>query len=415
MNLFPQNKNVQFGFIAFATLASISLWSFRKIDDEVYKKLGALVMLVLVIVVLGNLYVFNKKNLFFKSNVILFLFLPFLGTFGAYLYHDQPFYLSFLLLRENFFWLFYFVLHIFEVPKKKVISLMIFVGLVWAILTIGQQITYPHALFYTRGDEESGTESRAGVYRFMLLGQQYGLFILLYFFYKYLISKNAKNIYNLLYVLLGLGGFYYFGTRQFALSALMCMGIAILYLKASLRYKYIALLLPIVLITWLFKDVLLGEYIELTNRQMQYGYDQDIRVLCANFYLNDYWPHWTAKILGNGQPHMLSDYGREMDIILAYFHFYRSDVGIIGTFNKFGILYVLNILWIIIKVIRIRIPDSNDLFLKLFFFNALFLLITNESFSNDKVIPFYCFILYLIDKSIEEHKEEKNHLQERME
>ena len=145
---------------------------------------------------------------------------------------------------------------------------------------------------------------------------------------------------------------------------------------------------------------------------MEYGYESNIRALSADFWLNEYWPHWATKILGNGPPHMLSDYGRESELIRAYFHFFRSDVGFIGTYNLFGILYVLNCIWITLRVILMKIPDKRDIYLKLFFFNVIFLSVTNESFSKQSVIPFYCFLLYLIDKSIEEYKNQPSALEE---
>jgi hypothetical protein len=413
MTLFIKNKTLQFGFVVAAALISIHLWSFRGISKEVYDILEAIVLLGLIVIILGNTYVFNKQGLLFKTNVHLFLWLPYLSAIGAYLYHNQPLHLSVILLRPQFLWLFYFVLHAFAIPKKKVIHLMIFIGCTWAFLTVVQQFTHPFVLFYSRSDDEGGGgEYRAGVYRFMVGGMQYGLFILLYFFYQYLISKGRTKTRNIPFILAGLLGFYYFGTRQFAATAVLCMGVAVMYLNARLRTKYIALMAPFVIIMWMFRDVFFGEYIALTSQQMEYGYESDIRALSAEFWLNDYWPHWATKILGNGPPHMLSEYGRESELIRVYFHFYRSDVGLIGTYNKFGILYVLNIIWVTLRVIIMKIPDKQDLYLKLFFFNVIFLSVTNESFSSEGVIPFYCFLLYLIDKSIEEYKNRPEILEE---
>lgn len=414
MSVFPKNKKIQFAIVTASVLISINLWSFRSVSGDLYKALEAAVLAVLLFVVLINSYVFVRKDQLFKTTALLFLGLPFLSAIGAYVYHDQPFSLSLLLLRTNLLWLFYFVLHIFKVEKKQIIKLMLFVGCVWIFLTVVQQFTYPTAFFYTRADDEEGGSSilRAGVYRFMLAGQQYGLFVLLYFFYKYLIATDQKKLRSIFFVVAGLAGFYYFGTRQFALSAVLCMGVAVMLLKPMSRVKYIVLAIPVLICLWVFRDVLFGKYIEMTNEQMQYGYEQNIRALCANFYLNDYWPpQWTAKLLGNGLPHELAEYGKEMNLILEYFHFHRSDVGVIGTYSKYGILYILNIAWVFAKVVMMKDIPHKDKYLKLFFFNAAFLIITHESFSSEKVIPFYCLIMYLIDKSVEE-KKEKNELWE---
>lgn len=412
MKLLPEIKKLQFGFVVFVVLMSINLWTFQMLGEDIYKMGDALVLAGVLLIIIGNSYIFTKKNLPFKTNALLFILFPCLSAFGAYIYHDQPMVLSFIWLRTIFLWLFYFVLHIFKIPREKIIGLMIFTGCVWVFLTIVQQFTYPTALFYSREDSERGSILRAGVYRFMPGGMQYGLFVLMYFFYKYLTTTSREKMYSLLYVVGGLLGIYYYGTRQYILSSLMCMGMTILLLKANARAKYLMLLVPVLVMAWAFKDVLFGQMIEFTSQQMEYGYEEDIRMLSADFYLNDYWPHWTAKLIGNGQEHIKSDYGKEMQLILAYFHFYRSDVGIIGTFNKFGIFYVLSVLWIIIKVLTIKIPNKKDRYLKLLFYNALFLLIINDAFTSQAGIPFYCLILYLIDTSIAEQKEQNTSLQE---
>jgi hypothetical protein len=307
------------------------------------------------------------------------------------------------LLRTNFIWLLYFVLHIFNISKQQIIKLMIFVGAVWIFLTVVQQFTYPTYYFYSRDDEYKSIY-RAGVYRYMLSGRQYGLFFLLFFFYKYL---TTERLLYLLFVFAGLAGFYYYGTRQFAVAAIVCMGIAVLYLRGSAKWKNILFGVACILLILPFSNDLFGSYIEMTNNQLEYE-DENIRMLAANFYLNDYWPGWGAKILGNGMGHHESDYGQEMLFITKVLHLYRSDVGIIGAFNQNGIFYVLNILAFNIKGIWMKFSNPNDKYLKLFFYSSVVTILLNQSYTSAGAMPFHCMILYLIDLSIKEQKEKNN-------
>jgi hypothetical protein len=392
------NNSYKYWFIVTTVLISINLWSFQVIPETIYKAIDIILLVALVLVVLNKHSVFKEKHLF-KNGVLLFLFIPILSCFSALFFHDQPLDLSFLILRTNFFWLFYFVLHIYNVSTERIIKLILFTGVVWAALTIAQQFTYPKYYFFNRSDTETYSILRSGVYRFMISGQQYGMFVLLYFFYRYLLNRKVNY---LIFIAIGLIGFYYYGTRQYALAGAACMCISFFVVKGNAKINAILFLLPGLFLIIYLKDFLFGQYIEMTNEQLSYG--DDIRQLSGDFWLNEYWPHWGAKLFGNGKPHILSEYGQEMEKIRDFYHFYRSDVGIIGAYNEFGIFYVLTIIWINIKGMRQKYFRNQDGFLNLLFFYSTILLLTSQSYSSPGGIIFYCFLFYLTEKSFEEKK-----------
>src|SRR5690606_31568872 len=107
-----------------------------------------------------------------------------------------------------------------------------------------------------------------------------------------------------------------------------------------------------------------SELIEITNDQLDN--DDYIRFLSADYYLNEYWPHWSTKLLGNGRAHGLSEYGEEM-ALLTDLGFHRSDVGIIGTYNEFGIFYIINIAMFYFFGLFAKIREKKDKYLKIFF------------------------------------------------
>ena len=398
MFLEAKKELTKFGIIALIALVSIKLWSFDKVSEGKLNLLEIPILLGLIAIVLYGYSKIQSKQLLFKYNVHFFIWIPFLSAYGALLYHHQSFSLSIIVLRTNFYWLLYFVLHIFNLPKQKIINLMIFIGSVWVFLTIIQQFTYPHYYFYSRDDNDQSIY-RAGVYRFMVVGHQYGDFVLFYFFYNFLITRKIIPI---LFVFVGLVGFYFYGTRQFALSAVGCMIISAFFVKGMHRIYILAFLGIVTLLVLNFKDQLFGQYVEMTTDQLKYG--DDIRLISANFFLTEYWPSKLARLIGNGAAYATSRYGKEITNINLYLHFYRSDVGIIGAFNQFGILYVLNILWVNIKGLTGNYFFYESKYMRLFFLNALILIFLSEYYSNPTVIPFYCFILYLTDKSLEEKR-----------
>ncbi|MEP6584169.1 MAG: hypothetical protein ABJA90_07870 [Ginsengibacter sp.] len=395
MVLERKKELTKFGIIALTAVVSVKLWSFNKVSEGKLNPLEIMIVLGLIAI---TIYGYNKihKKLVFKYNVHFFLWIPFLSAFGALLYHHQSITLSALALRMNFYWLLYFVLHIFNIPKQKIINLMIFIGAVWIFLTVAQQFTYPHYYFYSRDDSDQSIY-RAGVYRYMISGHQYGDFIIFYFFYKFL---TTQKIINLAFVFMGLLGFYYYGTRQFALSAVVCLCIAAFFAKGMYRIYMITFLCIVAAVILKYKDQLFGQYVELTADQLKYG--DDIRLLSANFFLTEYWPSRFARLIGNGLAYASTRYGREMVNINLYLHFYRSDVGIIGAFNQFGLLYVLNIFWLNIKGLTGKYLSSESGYMRLLFLNPVLLIVLSEYYSRSTVIPFYCFVLYLADKSLEE-------------
>ncbi len=393
MSLAIKNKPFSFAFVAFIGIFSIDMWSFRGIDVFVYNAIEAAVLLFLFLIILTKSGVFFRNGLYFKTYAILFLLIPLPSIFGAALYHNQTISQSLYINRFSVYWLFYFVLHIFDLNKEKIIKLMLFIGAVWASITIIQQFTYPTYYFYSRDDDKKSIY-RAGVYRYMLGGNKYGLFLLLHYFYKYLNSEKLKY---LALTALGLAGFYYYGTRQTALAAAVCMCASVLLLKGLAKWKNIILIAGLGLLAMGVREILFAEYIEMTSSQLDN--EDDIRILAGRFFLFDYWPSsaW-GKILGNGRQHPDSAYGNEIEMLKSGLHFFRSDVGIIGSFNTFGILYVFLVFAFVLKGISFQFKETGSKYLRLFFFNAGILLIINEGFSSSGTIPFFCFLMYVMDK-----------------
>ncbi len=396
MVLEEKKELTKFGIVAITAIVSIKLWSFKGFSEGQLNMLETVILVGLLACVIYGYNKIHNYRLVFKYNVLFFILIPFVSAYGALLYHHQSVDLSLLALRPNFYWLLYFALHIFNIPKQKIINLMIFIGAIWIFITIVQQFTYPHYYFYSRDDNDESIY-RAGVYRYMVVGHQYGDFILFYFFYNFLLTRKFSN---LVFVFLGLLGFYFYGTRQFALSALLCLCVSVFFVS-GMHKIYLATFLCIAgAVIFNYRDQLFGQYIEMTSDQLKYG--DDIRLLSANFFLTEYWPSRIARLIGNGAAYASSKYGKEIVNINLYMHYYRSDVGIIGAFNQFGLLYALNILWLNIKGLTGKYFGYKNVYLRLFFLNALILIVLSEYYSNPTVIPFYCFILYLTDKSWEE-------------
>ncbi|RZL46161.1 MAG: hypothetical protein EOP00_15820, partial [Pedobacter sp.] len=337
----------KFIYIGLVSLISFHFWSYHGIPERIYQILEILVSTSLLFICLLN---FEKlKNSFsqFKINVLLFISLPLLSMFAAMAFHGQSLFLSFFALKTIFFWLLYYVLHIFNIPVIKLVKLMTFIGVTWALITIIQNYTYPHFWFYNRNGEDDQEFIRAGKYRFMIDPLHFGLFIILYFYNQYLLTKRSILF---TFVIIGLVGFYYYTTRQFIVGAVACMVIA--YISQEGKNKIFSMLIIAItcgLLVYL-KDLLFGEYIEITSDQLNSS--DDIRLLSLNFWLFEYWPNWITVLIGNGFEHSSSNYGKEMLKVNLEYGYYRTDIGIFGTLSYFGIFYVINLLASLFKGLR---------------------------------------------------------------
>lgn len=389
------SENVRFNFVAAVSLISISLWSCKLIDEGIFRQLEVLSCLLLILCVLFNTKVFLQKGVHFKVFVLCFLFLPLTSVIGAYLFHRQPIGLTLLLERVNLFWLLYFVLHIFDLPTERIKNLIIFLGGVWAFLTVAQQFTYPTAFFYSRGED-----IRAGVIRLMVTGLPFGVFVLFYYFNEYLITRKTNY---LLFAFFMMAALYFNGSRQTLGAAIFCMLIAVFMLKGEEKWKYITTLVLMGLVVVLFlQPSFLAEHIELTTVQMN---DEDyIRFRAVDFYFNEYWPHWGAKLIGNGKPHIDSDYGLEMEYLSKGLGLFRVDIGIIGAYNSFGLFYIVNAIIVTIKALSFRLPSEKNRPLKLYLIFSTILLPLSFFYPSAVGMSFFSLLFYLIDKAVTEKK-----------
>lgn len=402
MTLAFRNKDISFAFISIVLLMSINLWSFAGIPGNLYNAADVVLLGCLLLIVATRSGVFTRRGLHFKPFALLLILAPLPSMFGAALYHNQTLSQSLYTNRSSLFWLTYFALHILNIDRQRLTKLLLFTGFTWAALTIVQQFTYPRYYFFTRNDEAKSIY-RAGVYRYMISGQVIGLFFLLHNYYRYLITNKLIHA---LFTVFGMAGFYYFGTRQNALAAAACLVLTALLLKGTAKWKNLLLVGALAAMAIGLKELLFSEYIQMTANQVQF--DDDIRMLSAKFYLFDYWPQsdW-AKLLGNGKPYHDNAYGREMTLINTGMRFFRSDVGIIGSYNQYGLLYVVLVVLFLAKGIFTRIRVQDDKYLKLFFYYSAILLLLSEGFMSGEAAVFFSIIMYMMDQSIANSKAEE--------
>lgn len=367
--------------------------SFLRLDPTSYGRLCKIVIFFLTFYVL-----FIKKPILGETStykfVLCFMLFPFLSMIPAYIIHGQSFIQTINASLFHLGYIFYFFLIAIKAKEHDVIRSFIILGILWCVIEAVQQITYPNYWFATRTDTfDHDIEIRNGIYRFNVLGKEFGLILLFYCFEKYIISKNNRAF--LLGILLGLIGIYLYATRQIMAAAIISLFLGLFYMK-KIKLSTVLILLSVVSIIYLNSDALFGEFINATK-----DIDEDyIRFIAYNFYGLEYNDNnILAVLLGNGDANRFSLYGREINSIEQDLFLYRSDIGIVGMYSLYGAIYVLSILLFFIYMFKMR--KYIDVYLKMYIFLMLVtsVMMFNFGYTGHVVMTTSC-IFYLIDCSI---------------
>lgn len=403
-----------FNFLIFLLLALVSTraFSFILIEKVYFDYVEIIISVILLLVYLSNAKkIINLKWVFPEVKWILiitiFSFIP------ALIFHDQEISLGLLASRTTYFWLGYYLLKIKNVKLRDLHNVMIFMGFLWCLIMIIQQITYPVIYFnFLNGSELeiNRYEDRGNLLRIFVDGSIFGFYFLLFYWNKFIKKLDFKTIFM---VLLGLSGILLTGSRQIIFSIFVVFLFSFLSkIKAITKYntKFIYVFVSLIFLVITFAGEYLLSLVTLSLDQNVTSTSY-IRILEMKFFVFEYWPNFLAVFLGNGWEHALSNYGKEVTNFKNMYGYYRSDIGLLGALNKFGIVYILVILSLFYRIIRrgpkLFVPD----FIQYFF---LLLLLTSISGANffemSSCIFVLISILYIIDKTNEKNSNCNSHI-----
>jgi hypothetical protein len=393
--------------IAIIFLTSVRFFSFVLIDEVVIDLLEVGSIFVLVLYNLSSTISLKTPFVFYVKSIII---LSLLSAIPAFMFHDQGFGLSLLASRVVFFWLLYFTLHKMNIPVHKLEKLMLFFGIIWAMIMILQQFTYPNIYFnaydgvtYENGEIRT-TETRGGITRIMINGFGFCYFMAAFTWQELRKNISLKNIF--LFALI-IAGVLLTQSRQiiFGLILIFVVDTFLSFrLNDTKSIRFVTIFLGISILFFTIAGDFIIALIELSQEQ-NITSNQYIRGLEIEFFLFKYWPDPFCYLLGNGWDHSNSPYGQEMkEQIQRSMGFHRSDIGLIGAFNKFGIIYIIVI---VMFYIMILIPKKHFIvpkYIRIFFILCALTSLSGANFFELSAffVPFTC-LFYIIDKTNEEY------------
>ena len=370
----------------------------ESLTDLIEVAVLGLVFFLITVNVLFNPVSTVKKH--FKTEVYLFLIAVFFSMFIAFAYHNQDFKTTAIAQRSMYFYAFYFLLHYFELNAKNLEKIMIFMGFLWIIFFVMQFIAYPIKLFDVRIGVERGT------LRIFLAGL--GFMFFAYYKYLQLYLTKQKIKYGVFVLLFFVVGAILQGTRQL-LATMTLLTMAFIFFNKGVKSRIFIITLSSiagVAIFFILYDMFM-ELLVLTQRELTAD-RTNIRVLAMNYFLNDFMPSTSAYIFGNGQDSMNSTYGQKMHFLRNTLGFYQSDIGIIGDYTRYGVLFVIAQLSISVKIIFGKLHPDIEYLRYLFIGLALTMFSGRNLFGSSSGIVFIVLIIYIIEYYRTKHVNQEN-------
>ena len=364
---------------------------------------------VLLIILLQSVY--NREEGFklnFKWEILLIFISIILSMLMAYSGHNQSFSITAVAQRFMYFYFFYFALHLIRISDVDLKQMFIYLAVVHTIFYMLQFAAYPTILFDIKVSDSRGT------LRIFLAGLSY--LILAYFYVLNNLFKDF-SIGKLALLFFFFSVFILMGTRQIIISMFLLTIINVL-LSKRVKSKFLILMLVVLAtipIIIMFQDIFLN--LLTVSQEQSEDVGEDTRVRAATFFLTELFPNNLAYFTGNGVSSANSGYGVMIQMYMDLYGFYQSDIGLLGDYCNFGVLFVIAVFILIIRILLMKL-DQSHMFIKYFYITVLLTLFTGGGpFARGDSIVTICMTLYIIDvfqhnKKVDEEESEADETDE---
>lgn len=378
-------------------LCSLELFTLVFLPDfviEVVEMTG--IAIILFFSILYFVYGESRKGkMRFALPIILILISVAFSMIGAYIFQEQSFSATLIGQRVIYFYLVYFLLHRLKIPNEYIRKTIVTLAIVYMALYIAQYLVYPTALIKSKMFIDRGT------LRIFMPGA--GFLVIAYFIWLHSFFKTYKIKY-VLFLLSALVVFVLLGTRQVLASMLLLTIVYMLQSKViKSRVLFFALIaIAMVPVYFLFQDIINAMFDVTVSQSQSTG--SNVRVKAVTFFLTDFYKNNLAYLLGNGATGS-SGYGLRMAGISERYGYYTSDIGIIGEYIKFGVLFVIGVIIIFYRSLSAKLPE-HLMFIKYNFLGLMITLFTGGgAFGSTSInILINCMLLYMIDMHLNRYE-----------
>jgi hypothetical protein len=276
--------------------------------------------------------------------------------------------------------------HLYKIPVSFVLRLIVFTGILAAVLFIIQYNIYPSRILDIKAYEERGA------LRMFVPGMICTVAAYFYFLNQFFEKTKIKH---LLISFLCLSVFIMQGTRGY-IFPLIFLTMVFLLLTKRIQAKFlimIAVTLAAISVFIAFRQIF-TELTKISTSQAS-NVGSNVRIKAARFFLTDYMPGKLAYLFGNGSPGPGSIYGQRSVFYNLKYGYYITDIGIIGDYVKFGVLFILGGLIMLLKSLTFK-TSSTYTFLKYYILSQCFTLLTGYGLLGGVDVTII-LILYIFD------------------
>ena len=378
--------------IIIITIFSYSFFQIRGLSFSQGSNVLPLVNTLLIISFLFLYLVYFKNDVpikrQFASSISILMLCTLLCVFASQYFNDQSMSSSLYQQVSIYFFLTYFLFS-FLYPKPSFIkNLIYYMAIIGAILYILQFFAYPTKFLDLVISRDRGT------LRFNLPGtffRQAAYFMCLIDLFKGYNRKSAIGAVLLLIVAV------LSGSRSILALYILLPAVYLLVNKNVKNRAAILLVAVIICISGFFAfQGIINEMNKSAARESSQG-ENYIRVRASNYFFNRSISNRYTFVLGNGSPSAYSSYGNKIISIGLANGYYLSDVGVVGTIFKFGLIFTLIIIFILFRLLFAKVPSELN-FIKLFVIMQILLIFTMIPFFEEPSgIILLVLFLYLID------------------
>lgn len=358
----------------------------------------ALMILLIIIRIIYHPEIKTKMN--FAVPVLLLFFGAIPSCFIAKSYQNQDFIISAFASRIIGFYLIYFFAHLYKVSVRFILYLIVITGLIAVGLYYIQLTVYPKEILDISMIKGRGTIR-------LFVGGMICTQAAYFYFLNQFFAKN--KLHYLFFSLLCMSIFILQGTRQLIFGMAFLTLINLLFAKRIQSRFLIALILSMaVLSVFLVFREIFGEIYKVSAKQAQY-LGTGIRIKAAHFFLTSFMPTKWAYLFGNGDSGLGSAYDQRIILYALKYGYYLSDIGILGDYIKYGVVFILAGFYMLIKVLLFKVSPGIQ-YLKYYILTQCFTLVAGYGIFGGADIVIL-LILYVFDVNRAEILKEKYSLE----
>ncbi len=368
------------------SFSAFKFFNLSIIDDTILNFFEIISFLFILYFILKN-NVFNEKDLLFKIPILIILLGVILSCISSFLFKNQELFISLVASRFMYYYLVYFFLISIKLEFNETIKIINFLSIIFCIIYL-IAIYYPSFVNIRIVFDETRATTR--VY---LSGIFVVLFSGIFNFFRFSESKKIFSLFLFLFFTIVI---FFYGARAIIFPYLFIIVIIFLTAKSNIFMRSLIFAILLVLIIYYLYPILSG-LIETIDKDM-YSYSNSgnlyIRIKALEYFLDYLFPDSIVYLLGAGFASTKSAYGVEMNRLKVLYGFHQSDIGIIGDYTRFGILYLIGVIYIFVIVLKTKL-QRDFIVLKIIFITFFIASLTITPFGYSDGIITIVFLMYL--------------------